>query len=195
MQQVRVAAKRKYTPAEKVRIVLEGFRQDGAVRDLCRREGIRPGAFYARTKDFIEAGKGRLTRDTVRDATCQETEQIKRENAAFRDYLHLVGIRHILAAPFNPQTNGKLGRYQQTIKREVNQVPHKLPSQLERALADFVNYHNLRRYHKALGDVTPADVLHGRREEILQRRKEVQAQTTQHRRDYNQTLREPLQIS
>ncbi len=39
---------------------------------------------------------------------------------AFRDYLHLVGIRHILAAPFHPQTNGKLERYHQTIKREVN---------------------------------------------------------------------------
>jgi hypothetical protein len=44
--------------------------------------------------------------------------------------------------------------------------------------------------HKALGNVTPADVLHGRREQILQRRKEVKAQTIQHRRDYNQGLRE-----
>ena len=42
---------------------------------------------------------------------------------AFRDYLHLVGIRHILAAPFHPQTNGKLERYHQTIKQDVNQVP------------------------------------------------------------------------
>ena len=80
MQQVRVAARRKYTPEEKVRIVLEGFRREVAVRDLCRREGIKPGAFYAWTKDFMEAGKERLTRDAARDATRQEIEQIKREN-------------------------------------------------------------------------------------------------------------------
>jgi transposase InsO family protein len=114
---------------------------------------------------------------------------------AFRDYLHLVGIRHILAAPFHPQTNGKLERYQQTVKQEVNQVPYELPSQLERAIAGFVDYYNFHRYHKALGDVTPADVLYGRRELILQRRKEVQAQTIQHRRDYNQALRELRHLS
>ena len=87
MQQVRAAARRKYTPEEKVRIVLEGFRREVAVRDLCRREGIKPGAFYAWTKDFMEAGKERLTRDIVRDATRQEIEQIKRENAELK---HLV---------------------------------------------------------------------------------------------------------
>ena len=87
MQQVRVAARRKYTPEEKVRIVLEGFRREVAVRDLCRREGIKPGAFYAWTKDFMEAGKERLTRDAVRDATRQEIEQVKRENT---DLKHLV---------------------------------------------------------------------------------------------------------
>jgi transposase-like protein len=36
MQQVRVAARRKYTPEEKVRLVREGFRREVAVRDLCR---------------------------------------------------------------------------------------------------------------------------------------------------------------
>jgi len=108
----------------------------------------------------------------------------------FRDYLRLVGIRHILAAPYHPQTNGKLERYHQSIKREVNQLPYELPSQLERAITDFVDYYNYRRYHKALGNVTPADVLYGRREEILQRRKEVQIQTINRRRDYNRGLRE-----
>jgi len=109
---------------------------------------------------------------------------------SFRDYLRLVGIGHILAAPFHPQTNGKVERYQQSLKREVNQLPYELPSQLERAIADFVDYYNYRRYHKALGNVTPADVLYGRREQILQRRKEVQIQTINHRRDYNRDLRE-----
>jgi len=109
---------------------------------------------------------------------------------AFRDYLNLVGIGHILAAPFHPQTNGKVERYQQSLKREVNQLPYELPSQLERAIAAFVDYYNHRRYHKALGDVTPADVLYGRREEILERRKEVQIQTVNRRRNYNQGLRE-----
>jgi transposase InsO family protein len=114
---------------------------------------------------------------------------------AFRDYLHLVGIRHILAAPFHPQTNGKLERYHQTIKREVNQIPYELPGQLERAIADFVDYYNFRRYHKAVGNVTPADVLHGRKEQVIQRRKEVKEQTIQHRRDYNQNLKELLRHS
>ena len=49
---------------------------------------------------------------------------------AFRDYLGLVGIRHILAAPYHPQTNGKLERYHQSIKHEVNQVPYEVPGDL-----------------------------------------------------------------
>jgi transposase len=84
MQQVRVAARRKYTPEEKVRIVLEGFRREVAVNELCRREGIKPGAYYAWTKDFMEAGKERLTRDTVRDATRQEIDELKRENTELK---------------------------------------------------------------------------------------------------------------
>ena len=80
IRQVRAASRRKYTSEEKIRIVLEGFRREVAVSDLCRREGIRPGTFYAWTKEFMEAGKERLTRDTIRDATRQEIESLKREN-------------------------------------------------------------------------------------------------------------------
>ena len=109
---------------------------------------------------------------------------------AFRDYLGMVGIKHILATPFHPQTNGKLERYHQTLKRDVNQVPYELPADLEAAIAAFVSYYNYRRYHNTLGNVTPSDVLKGRRQEILQRRKEVQAQTIEKRRRYNRALRE-----
>ena len=81
MQQVRAKSRRKYALEEKVRIVLEGFRREVTVNELCRREGIKPGAYYAWTKDFMEAGKERLTRDTVRDATRQEIDDLKRETA------------------------------------------------------------------------------------------------------------------
>ncbi len=45
MSQVRVAARRRYTPEEKIRIVLEDFRREVSVNDLCRREGIKPSAY------------------------------------------------------------------------------------------------------------------------------------------------------
>ena len=80
IRQVRTKTRRKYVPEDKIRIVLEGFRREVTVSDLCRREGIKPGVFYAWTKEFMEAGKERLTRDTVRDATRQEIEHLKREN-------------------------------------------------------------------------------------------------------------------
>ena len=81
LRQVRAATRRKYTPEEKIRIVLEGFRRETTVNDLCRREGIKPHSYYAWTKEFMEAGKERLTRDSVRDATRLEIEQLKRDNS------------------------------------------------------------------------------------------------------------------
>ena len=76
---------------------------------------------------------------------------------------------HILAPPFHPQTNGELKRYHQTVTRDVNQVPYEEPADLEAALAAFVSNHKQRRYHKALGNMTPSDVPRGRREEIPRR--------------------------
>ncbi len=74
VRRVRAATRRKYTPEEKIRIVLEGFRREVTVNDLCRREGIKPHSYYSWTKEFMEAGRERLSRDTVRDATRQEIQ-------------------------------------------------------------------------------------------------------------------------
>ena len=146
------------------------------VQDAVDRTGMTEVPVADRTKLLSDNGSGCVSR-------------------AFGDYLRLVGIRHILATPYHPQTNGKLERYHQTIKRDVNQVPYELPSDLDAAIASFVSYYNCRRYHMALGNVTPVDVLTGRREQILQRRKEVQAQTIDRRRSYNKTLSELTLIS
>ena len=72
----------------------------------------------------------------------------------------------------------------------MNQLPYELPSDLEAAIVAFVSYYNYRRYHKALGNVTPSDVLRGRREEILRRRREALTQTIERGRLHNMALRE-----
>jgi len=72
----------------------------------------------------------------------------------------------------------------------VNQVPYEVPGELGVAISGFVDYYNNRRYHKALGNVSPDDVLHGRREGILIRRREVKAQTSRWRQRYNRQRRE-----
>ena len=80
VRRVRSVTRRKYTPEEKIRIVLEGFRREVTVNDLCRREGIKPHSYYSWTKEFMEAGRERLARDAVRDATQREVQQLRREN-------------------------------------------------------------------------------------------------------------------
>ena len=72
----------------------------------------------------------------------------------------------------------------------MNQDPYEAPSNLEVATLGFVDHYNHRRYHKALSKVTPDDVLRGRREGILIRRREVKAQTFQWRQRYNRQRRE-----
>ena len=84
VRRVRAATRRKYTPEEKICIVLEGFRRGVTVNDLCRREGIKPHSYYSWTKEFMEAGRERLSRDTVRYATRQEIQDLKRENGELK---------------------------------------------------------------------------------------------------------------
>ena len=77
VRQVRSTTRRKYTAEEKIHVVLEGFRRDVTVKELGRREGINPNNFYSWTKEFMEAGKQRLSRDTTRDATRQDINALK----------------------------------------------------------------------------------------------------------------------
>ena len=107
-----------------------------------------------------------------------------------REYLGEKGLTHSRGQPYHPQTQGKIERYHRTMKNVIKLRNYYQPEHLEHEISLFVDYYNHRRYHKALGDVTPADVLYGRRKQILQRRKEVRLQTINHRRDYNQGLRE-----
>jgi putative transposase len=148
------------------------------------------------TDSLIEVVQLAVAATGMTEVLVEDRTSLLRDNGsgyvsrAFRDYLHLVGIHHILASPFHPQTNGKLERYHQSIKQEVDQLPYEMPAALEQAIAELVDYYNYRRYHKALGNVPPDDVFQGRRDSILAKRKEVQTQTLRRRQLHNQHIRQ-----
>jgi transposase len=103
IRDIKRITRRKFTAEEKIRIVLEGFRRDTPIRDLCRQEGIKPSTYYAWLKDFMEAGKERLTRDITRDATRADIQELKRDNARLKTLVAELSLQvHVLkktAAP------------------------------------------------------------------------------------------------
>ena len=97
IRDIKRITRRKFTAEEKIRIVLEGFRRDTPIRDLCQREGIKPSTYYAWLKDFMEAGKERLTRDITRDATKSEVQELKRDNARLKTLVAELSLQvHVL---------------------------------------------------------------------------------------------------
>jgi transposase len=104
IRNIKRITRRKFPAEEKIRIVLEGFRRDTPIRDLCRREGIRPSTYYAWLKDFMEAGKERLTRDAARDATRGEFQELKRENARLKQLVAELSLQvHVLKKTAVPE--------------------------------------------------------------------------------------------
>ena len=93
---------------------------------------------------------------------------------------------HTRGAPYHPQTQGKIERYHRTMKNVVKLQNYYQKEELERELVGFVDYYNNERVHESLDNVTPADVYHGRRHEILTARQLLKMQTLRRRRCYNQ---------
>ena len=64
VKNIRRVTRKHYSSEEKIRIVLDGLRGELSIAELCRREGIAEGLYYAWSKEFLEAGKRRLARAT-----------------------------------------------------------------------------------------------------------------------------------
>jgi len=72
VKDIRRKTRRKFSSEEKIRIVLDGLRGEYSIAELCRKEGINNNLYYRWSKEFLDAGKRRLTGDTVREASTDE---------------------------------------------------------------------------------------------------------------------------
>jgi transposase InsO family protein len=89
----------------------------------------------------------------------------------FKEFIRLTGMTHVRTAPYYPQSNGKIERWHKTIKSDA--IRPGRPNTLAEAralVARFVEHYNSVRLHSAIGYVTPADFLAGRRAAILAER-------------------------
>ena len=79
VKDIRRGTRKRRSPEEEIRIVLDGLRGEESIAELCRREGIVESLYYSWSKEFLEAGKKRLAGDTSRAATTDEVQDLRRE--------------------------------------------------------------------------------------------------------------------
>ncbi|WRQ46734.1 IS3 family transposase [Rhodobacterales bacterium FZCC0083] len=85
VKNIRRRTSRKYSAEEKIRIVLAGLRGEESIAALCQREGIAQSLYYKWSKEFLEAGKRRLSGDTERQATSPEVKDLRSEALALKE--------------------------------------------------------------------------------------------------------------
>jgi len=100
----------------------------------------------------------------------------------FKIFIRFCGMTHVRTSPFYPQSNGKIERWHQSLKKEC--IRPKTPTSLEEArqvVDRYVTTYNHVRLHSAIGYIAPADQLAGREVLIFQERKQKLAEARQRR--------------
>ena len=93
-----------------------------------------------------------------------------------KQFLRLAGMTHVRTSPFYPQSNGKLERFHQSLKRECIRPRSPVDDQDARlVVGQYAGDYNDQRLHSAIGYIAPRDKLEGRAPAIFeQRRRKIQ---------------------
>jgi len=80
----------------------------------------------------------------------------------FKEFIRLSGMTHVRTSPYYPQSNGKMERWNRSIKSECIRpgVPLSL-ADAKRLVTQYVTVYNEERLHSGIGYVTPRDVIGG----------------------------------
>ena len=125
------------------------------VNDAAMQAAATVVAFLARALSFYDS-HGITAKRLMSDNAWTYTH-----SHAFRQQLQRRGIRHLLIQKGRPQTNGKVERYQQTLRREwaLSQV-YRSSDHRASALTHWLNHYNHHRPHSALGGQPPISRVH-----------------------------------
>ena len=94
VREIKRKTRRKFNPEERIRIILEGLKGEDSIAAICRREGIAPSLYYKWSKSFLEAGKRRLTGDTIREANSDEVSEIRQENEQLKQLVAELSLKN-----------------------------------------------------------------------------------------------------
>ena len=111
-------------------------------------------------KGFAQAG-GRFgyPASVLTDNGCIYTAKHRGGKVALESQLERLGIVFKHGKPYHPQTQGKIERFQQTLKKWLaHQAPADDMAMLQRQLDWFCRYYNEVRPHRSLGRRTPKSV-------------------------------------
>jgi len=94
IKEVRRRTRRTFSSEQKIMIVMEALRAEMSVSELCRKYSIQESQFYKWNREFLEAGKKRLSGDTTREATSDEVTDLRRENQRLKEMVADMVLRY-----------------------------------------------------------------------------------------------------
>ena len=86
----------------------------------------------------------------------------------FKEFIRVSGMTHVRISPYYPQSNGKIERWHQSLKKECIRLKCPLSmNDAKRIVDDFIIYYNMKRLHSSIGYIAPYDKLTGQEKQIF----------------------------
>ncbi|MDM1300007.1 transposase [Empedobacter falsenii] len=94
VKDIRQNTRRIFTAEQKILIVMEALRAETSIAELCRKYSISQSQFYKWNKEFLEAGKKRLSGDITREATSDDVSELRKENQRLKEIVADLVVRY-----------------------------------------------------------------------------------------------------